>query len=256
MLATLGLCLVLTSELRAEGRLKNLSAEIENSLVSGVNKEHKNIYDDLMISGIYFWNKDVTSSLSFGLVKSFTQKAKTLAKDIVLNLSHRNLYLHAPSDIRLRGYGRLFFPLSRESQKQSQFLVMKSGLGISKNIAALLLGYELSGSYFFHRYTTAKNGTSNKHYGMTNTLTAGYQFSKPLLLNTVWSLLNFATYAGSSKAMYSFVQELSYSFSPITTLSAGLSTGGRQYMNNGEELNLSLFDVKGTELFLRGNILF
>lgn len=250
------LLLVLSAPSQAQEAFKHLSASVSDSLVSGVNKEHKNIYNDFSLSGSYAWNKEVISSLAFGFVKAFTQERKTFLKDLVMNLGHGNLYTHAPSDIILSGYGRLFVPLSKTSRNESQILAIKTGLGLSKNIQSLLLGYEISGSYFIHRYTTAKNGVSNKHYGMTNTLTAGYQFTEQLALNTFWSLLNFATYYETPKATYSFIQEIDYAISHQWHVSAGLSTGGRQYKNNAEELNLSLFDVEGTEVFGGIHILF
>jgi len=247
---TLGILLLAGTDSQAQEILSNVSGSVSNALVSGVNAEHQNIYDDLTASLGYNWTEDISTSLGLGLVKSFTQEAKTLMKDMIIGIAHRNLYTHADTDIRLRGFSRLFLPTSTESRNRSQVLALKTGLGLSKDIDSFMLGYELAGSYFANRFRTAKNGSSNKHYGMTNTVTVGYQFSAPLSFNTVWSLLNFKTYNETPKTTFSFIQELSYSVSPRMNLTGGLSTGGRQYRNNGEELNLSLFDVEGTEIFL------
>lgn len=227
-----------------------IAGSLSTSTTSNFSQRHRKVYTDLDASGSYLWTDEIQTSLSLGLVKSFTQKMELLFKDLVLETAHNKLYVHPKTDITLRGYGKLFFPTSRESINRSQITVVKLGTGLSKNIDKFNLGYDLSGSYFLNRFATAKNGSSNQHYGIANTAIIGYQFTKEFSVNTTWSLLNFATYANTPRASYSFVQEASYQITPEASVSLGLSTGGRQYKKNGKELNLSIFDEKSSEIFL------
>lgn len=229
---------------------KNLSGSLATTLASNFSQRHRTIYDDVTLSGRYAWTDSIQSIIQLGIVKAFTQDAKLLLKDIILDTSHNQLYVHPQTDIKIRAYGRLFLPTSKESQNKSQMSVLKLGSGLSRDIEEWNFGYELSGSYFFNQYATAKNGSANKHYGMTNTATIGYQFTQEFLVTTIWSLLNFATYQRTPRASFSFVQEINYKVVPQANVSLGLSTGGRQYKNNGKELNLSLFDDKGSEVFI------
>lgn len=227
-----------------------IGASLSNTLTSNFSQKHRNVYNDLTATGSYFWTDVLQTSLSLGIVKSFTQDMKLLLKDVMIETAHNELYVHPQTDIALRGYGRVFFPTSKDSLNRSQVAVVKIGSGLSKNIHRWNLGYDLSGSYFFNQYATAKNGSSNRHYGITNIAVIGYQFTKEFSVNTSWSLLNFATHAKTPRTTYSFVQEAAYQIIPEAQVSLGLSTGGRQYKNNGKELNLSLFDEEGSEIFL------
>lgn len=232
-----------------------LSASISNSLVTGINRNHKNVYNDFSVIGIYEWGisewvENIRSALDLGFVKSFTQEQKAFLKDAVVGTSVSDIYTHPETEITLNSYGKLFLPLSQESRKRSQIFALTTGLGLSKDLSQFHFGYDLSGTYFANRFRTAKNGTSNKHYGMTNTLLVGFAFTDILALNTAWSLLNFATYNQSPKATYSFVQSLDYQATDALGLSLGHSAGGRQYKNNGQESNIELFDVEGSEIFL------
>src|SRR3989338_432498 len=227
-----------------------------NTLASGVNKNHAHVYTDLAFKGGYHWAEDLKSSLSLGIVKEFTGEAKLLFKDMVLETYRSNLYIHPQTEIAAHGFMRIFLPTSKSSQDKSEIMAFKTGTALSKNYLKWNFGYELSGSYFLHRFITAKDEASNLNYGITNTLTLGYALSEILYLNTALSLLNFATYNTTPKATYSFIQEIDYILLLKVEASFGLSTGGRQYRNNGKELNLALFDAEGSELFLGVNYVF
>jgi hypothetical protein len=254
LLGLIGMLCLFGQPVKAQDETGMLSASISNSLVTGINRNHKNVYNDFSVTGIYKWGiyewiENIRSTLDLGFVKSFTQERKAFLKDAVLGTSISDIYTHPETEITLNGYGKLFLPLSKESQKRSQIFALTTGLGLSKDLSQFHFGYDLSGTYFANRFRTAKNGTSNKHYGMTNTLLVGFAFTDALALNTAWSLLNFATYNKSPKATYSFVQSLDYQATDALGLSLGHSAGGRQYKNNGQELNIELFDVEGSELF-------
>lgn len=236
---------------------KSVSMSISNKVRADVNRTHKRVYDGLNLSGTYEWATDIESTLSLGWVKFFTQEKKVIPQDIQIGIRHSKLYIDEPMGISLYGMGDLFFPLSREERvNRSRLLTINPGFGLSKSILAFSMGYEFSGAYFIHRYRTAKNGSSNAHYGMTNSLLAGYNFTDHVKLQTLWSLVNLATYGKTPEITYSFGQTLSYKVLPSFKVSAGLTTGGKAFKNNGEELNLSLFNVKGTEAILGTEITF
>lgn len=249
-LLLIGILCLFGQPVKAQDESGMLSASISNSLVTGINRNHKNVYNDFSVIGIYEWVENIRSTLDLGFVKSFTQERKAFLKDAVVGTSVSDIYTHSETEITLNGYGKLFLPFSKESRKRSQIFALTTGLGLSKDLSQFHFGYDLSGTYFANRFRTAKNGTSNKHYGMTNTFLVGFAFTDILALNTAWSLLNFATYNKSPKATYSFVQSLDYQATDALGLSLGHSAGGRQYKNNGQELNIELFDVEGSELFL------
>lgn len=223
---------------------------LSNTLSSTINTVHQTVYNDFSGTLRYMLTEQMTVLSNIGFVKTFTQDQKLLLKDLFLELNHNDLYIHSQTDIHLRGYVRTFLPTSQKSKNQSQINATKLGFGLSKNIEKLNFGYELSGSTFLHEYQTALNQTSNTAYGMTNTFLAGYALLKNLNLQTAWTLMNFKTYGSSPKSTYSFVQELSYAPLEKMNLAFGFSTGGRQYKNNGKELNLSVFDLDATEVFL------
>lgn len=227
-----------------------LRGAISNSLVTGVNRDHKNVYDDFTVTGIYAWAEHIRSTLDIGFVKSFTQEREAFFKDVGIGTSASDIYTHPYTGISVGSHGKLFLPFSKESRNRSQLFALNAGAGLSKAFSQLNFGYDLSGTFFANRFRTARNGTSNKHYGITNTLLIGFGVTDLLALNTAWSLLNFATYNKSPKVIYSFIQSLDYQATDALALSLGHSVGGRQYKNNGQELNIDLFDVEGSELFL------
>lgn len=223
-------------------------AEISAQTAFGVNKEDPTSYTDFGAMGSVEFVKNLTGSINLGVAKEWSDLRKTLFKDLWLQLAHKEFY--SLYGARLGGSIRGIFSTSKASRDRGQIFALKPGLNITKDFGRFLLGYDFATTFFFNKFTTARNKAPNKKYGFTNTLIAGYQLIPNLRIDTYWTLMNFFTEQGTEGGEFSFVQQLTYSgFDPLD-VSLGHSNGGRQYLNGGRDSNIGLFDVDGSEIYM------
>jgi hypothetical protein len=111
------------------------------------------------------------------------------------------------------------------------------------------ISYKPSATVYFHEYTTALYGSSNKQYALSNKLSLSYSLTDQIALFGVGTYGRTITYKGNTGDFYSFVAGGSYSPTSKTNLSAGVAQGGTPLAPNGYETDIDLYDARSASMF-------
>ena len=125
------------------------------------------------------------------------------------------------------------------------FSLVGKELGL-KNVG---ISYKPSATVYFHEYTTALYGSSNKQYALSNKLSLSYSLSDQLALFGAGTYGRTITDKGNASDFYSFVAGGSYSPTAKTNISTGIAQGGSPLAPNGYETDIDLYDARSASMF-------
>ena len=216
------------------------------------NDETKN-YDGLLTLGLsYKIDETYKAGISSSILKNLSDSFEESISDTSLVFSRSALKLlyevtYAPKLI-------LTIPTSRVSRDRDEMNgALSLGNAFTKEITKKLsMSITATGTAYSHKYKTNRVDRVNQQYSASEGLSFGYQQSDKFSLAAGLSFAQAWSYRGTKRDdQFGTTFSASYQMDKVSSISAGISTGGQIYRNQkGPDSAIEVYDPNSSSLFL------
>ncbi|MBI3535311.1 MAG: hypothetical protein HY072_07485, partial [Deltaproteobacteria bacterium] len=200
------------------------------------------------------WNvlKNLKTLFIFNIQKELVadRETKILKSDLGITYGPVHLNPHLSLTPKL-GF---ILPLDYKKRVyESLILGLRSGIKLDANFTRIQPAYEISGTRFLHRYSTALNTKTNLKYQLSQKIsfdiTPELTPLQPLVLSSALSLVSAWTYFGTLLNRFEWNQEASYELNSHLALLLGISNSGDLLKANGYESNIAFWNENQTTYY-------
>ena len=208
----------------------------------------------LEITAQYKNNEEITTGLTVGANKDLTAERAETLNDSTLFVGKK---LKDLSDVTsLLGLVKVIVPTNETSRDVN---TLRGGLALSTALKSDLKAihlkyvefkYTLSGSLYFHKYTSNIDGVPNNQKKLGNTFLFTYSPFEKTAFSYEFSVAQKWTYFGRTDGpTYGNTLSVAQTLSKNTEFDFGITNKGNVYKANGIDNNLSVYDSSTATVF-------
>lgn len=214
--------------------------------------EHQSSQDHLLTGRLHLPGNYLLSS-TLWINQDFTDERKLQTRDSLVTLTKS--MGRVSENISFISRAALTLPLSENSNKTDGLVTALRFNPIftynAKNIAnGLNIIFRPTVIKNFYQYETSLNGQSNHDYTINQRLTFLYALTKSLFLSLDNTYVRSWTYQGNTNDFFSLDQSLNAVLTTNLSGFIGHSVGGNALNVNGQESDISIYDIERSTYYL------